>query len=168
MMLCLFYQIIEPVISHPYYNITSILFDESILVDRTVIVAKRFKRTPSIIKKLKRFSSMELDRMQDIAGCRAIFSNRKKLEKVKRKLKQKIDFRIKDYIENPKDDGYRGIHLICKCNHANCNQNFFVEVQLRTKIQHSWATAVEIVYLLTKQKLKSNEGISKNSNVKST
>lgn len=141
--------------------ITSILFDESILVDRTVIVAKRFKRTPSIIKKLKRFSSMDLDRMQDIVGCRAIFSNRKKLEKVKRKLKQKIDFRIKDYIEKPKDDGYRGIHLICRCNNGECNQSFFVEVQLRTKIQHSWATAVEIVDLLTKQRLKSNEGEKK-------
>ena len=141
--------------------ITSILFDESIVVDRTVIVAKRFKRTPSIIKKLKRFSSMDLDRMQDIVGCRAIFSNRKKLEKVKRKLKQKIDFRIKDYIEKPKADGYRGIHLICRCNNGECNQSFFVEVQLRTKIQHSWATAVEIVDLLTKQRLKSNEGEKK-------
>lgn len=140
------------------FRIASMLSADSLLVDSNAIVAKRFKRTHSIIKKLQRFTSMDLDRMQDIAGCRAILGSRKKLDQVKRKLKRRLEFRIKDYILNPKEDGYRGVHLICKCSGKNCNQNFFVEVQLRTKVQHSWATAVEIVDLLTNQKLKSSDG----------
>jgi len=142
----------------PLLYVTSILFDESILVDRDVIVAKRFKRTPSIVKKLTNFSSMDLDRMQDIAGCRAIFSNKKKLEKVRRVLvKKNMNFRIKNYIDKPKKDGYRGVHLICTCDNPKSSYKFFVEIQLRTKIQHSWATAIEIVDLLTNQQLKSNQ-----------
>lgn len=36
------------------------------------IVAQRLKRTPSIIEKLKRFPTMQLDRMQDIGELRII------------------------------------------------------------------------------------------------
>ena len=136
-------------------HVTSILFDESILVDKDVIVAKRFKRTPSIIKKLRNFSSMDLDRMQDIVGCRAIFTNKKKLEKIRRVLiKRNMNFRTKNYIDKPKNDGYRGVHLICTCDNLKSNYKFFLEVQLRRKIQHSWTTAIEIVDLFPNQQLK--------------
>ncbi len=37
-------------------------------------------------------------------------------------------------------------------------KDFFVEVQIRSKIQHAWATAVEIVDTFTNQALKSNNG----------
>ncbi len=37
-----------------------------------VIVGQRLKRTPQILNKLTRFSSMRLTQMEDIAGCRAI------------------------------------------------------------------------------------------------
>lgn len=36
------------------------------------IVARRIKRTPSIVNKLRRFDSMQLARMQDIGGLRAV------------------------------------------------------------------------------------------------
>lgn len=39
---------------------------------KSAIVAQRLKRTPSIVAKLKRFPSMQLDRMQDIGGIRAV------------------------------------------------------------------------------------------------
>lgn len=36
------------------------------------LVAQRLKRTPSILLKLRRFPTMNLSRMQDIGGCRAV------------------------------------------------------------------------------------------------
>lgn len=42
---------------------------------KSAIVAQRLKRTPSIVAKLKRFPGMQLDRMQDIGGIRAVVNN---------------------------------------------------------------------------------------------
>lgn len=136
-------------------------------IDRKAIFAKRLKRTVSIAKKMQRFASMDLRNMQDIGGCRAIITNQKKLNQIMRALKRRKEFRwndgrfrIKNYIEEPKPDGYRSVHLI-----GNFPGNFDsarrIEVQLRTFIQHYWATALEIVDLFTAQALKSNQGDAK-------
>lgn len=149
--------------SHEYsLNYIAVLVQKTaIKEDSKVIVAKRLKRTPSIVNKLRRFETMKLRSMQDIAGCRAIISTNKNVYKVFKKLSKTRSFRVTDYIEAPKDDGYRGIHLICKCGdkeHGEKGAKYPVEIQLRSKIQHSWATAVEIVDLFTNQVLKSNDG----------
>lgn len=132
--------------------------------DKAAIFAKRRKRYNSIVKKLHRFDKMSLKNMQDIGGCRAIVSNEKKLRQSVRDLKKLKFFRennkkirFKDYINEPKKDGYRGYHLIGRFQDENGNLRN-IEVQLRTKIQHYWATALEIVDLFTGQALKSNEG----------
>ena len=62
-----------------------------------------------------------------------------------------------DYIRNPKEDGYKSIHLIGKFKNSE-GELRSIELQIRTKVQHSWATAVEIVDLFTNQSLKSNSG----------
>ena len=41
-------------------------------LDKKAIVAQRLKRAPSVISKLRRFSSMKLSQMQDIGGLRAV------------------------------------------------------------------------------------------------
>lgn len=65
--------------------------------------------------------------------------------------------RKKDYLKEPKPDGYRGIHLIGKfLNDEKELRN--IELQLRTQMQHTWATTLEIVDLFTKQNLKNNKG----------
>jgi hypothetical protein len=50
-----------------------------------------------------------------------------------------------NYIEKPKPDGYRGVHLIIKyrstAKREYKDQN--IEVQIRSRLQHAWATAVE-------------------------
>lgn len=139
-------------------QITAILENHCIKVDKNAIVVKRLKRTPSIINKLKRFDKMKLRNMQDIAGCRAILFNSKNVYKVKRALNKNRNYKVTDYIKDPKPDGYRGIHLITKYNDTSNGIEYPVEIQLRSKIQHSWATAVEIIDLFTNQSLKSNEG----------
>jgi len=139
-------------------QMAEILKEVSSKIDRKSIVVKRLKRTPSIVTKLRRFDKMKLRNMQDIAGCRAILQTTKNVQKVRRELNKKRKFKVKDYIKRPKPDGYRGIHLMCKCKNKGNGHQYPVELQLRSKIQHSWATAVEIVDLFTRQALKSNEG----------
>lgn len=132
--------------------------------DKSAIFAKRLKRHVSIFRKLIRFEKMNLKNMQDIGGCRAVVSNEKKLRQAVRDLRKKPEFktedgsfRFKDYVKNPKDDGYRSYHLIGKFRDSENNLKN-IEIQIRTRIQHYWATALEIVDLYTDQALKSNQG----------
>lgn len=148
----------------PLENALEILEHVAIKKDKSVIFAKRLKRYVSIVRKLRRFPDMKLKNMQDIGGCRAIVSNTKKVNQIVRELKGKEEFksgngklRYKDYIKNPKDDGYRGYHLIGRFR-DNKGGKRNIELQVRTRLQHDWATTLEIVDLFTGQALKSNQG----------
>lgn len=132
--------------------------------DRKAIFAKRLKRNVSIIEKLKRFPGMKLKNMQDVGGCRAVLSSQKQLYKVVGQLRKVDEFknsegriRFKDYIAEPKEDGYKSYHLI-GCFSGGNGQKRLIELQFRTRIQHSWATALEIIDLFTGQALKSSQG----------
>lgn len=69
----------------------------------------------------------------------------------------------KDYIEAPKKTGYRGIHLIYryKNNKAIHYDGLLLELQLRTRLQHAWATSVETMGTFLNRALKSSEGPEK-------
>jgi hypothetical protein len=129
------------------------------------IVAQRLKRMPSIIGKLKRFESMSLDRMQDIGGLRIILSNIAEVQSVtdillNAKWKHRLHHK-KDYINSPADSGYRSMHLIYKYNNtqaASEYQDLQIEIQIRTKLQHIWATAVETIGAFINHSLKSSQG----------
>ena len=87
---------------------------------KNIIVAQRLKRLPTIIGKLNRFKTMRLSSMQDIAGVRLIVRDMKQLMEVERKIsKWKNLDRVKDYINTPKFDGYRGKHFIFKKDGCN-------------------------------------------------
>ena len=63
----------------------------------------------------------------------------------------------------PKISGYRGIHLVYSY-HSDKNKDYEglkIEIQVRTLIQHAWATAVETVGTFIKQSLKSSQGEEK-------
>ena len=134
--------------------------------DKTAYFGQRLKRADSIIKKLKRFPNTKLDNMQDIAGCRAVVKNAALLAKVnddfnsrEKDKRSPIQERVSDYINRPKEDGYRGIHRIYKYqgDKSYC-KNLKAEIQLRTRLQHSWATAVEIIDTFESQNLKIGGG----------
>jgi hypothetical protein len=65
-----------------------------------------------------------------------------------------------DYINNPKESGYRSIHLIYryKLKDTSAYNGLQLELQLRTKLEHAWATAVETVGTFLEYSLKSSEG----------
>lgn len=126
-----------------------------------ILQAQRIKRTESVIAKLGRFSktsdAMNLANMGDIAGCRVIVENAIDLEKLTFAIKKKYPKHdINDYINAPKKDGYRGVHIYVHAECPTTHQIRKVEIQLRTKEQHAWATAVEIVDLFTSQSIKTN------------
>jgi len=149
--------------AYPMYAILSLLRRNAPKLDKRAIVVQRLKRTPSITNKLYRYNKMKLDRMQDIGGCRAVVSSVSKVEKLAKKLMnsktQHVLHKFNDYIKNPKESGYRSIHLVYKYNGEKEEyKNMFVEIQLRSRIQHAWATAVEIVDTFTRQSLKASYG----------
>lgn len=140
-------------------------------IDKKAIVAQRLERLPSIELKLRRFKEMRLTQMQDIGGCRAVVRSIKSLEALvkayerarsKNPTKRHEFIHEKNYIAEPKVDGYRGIHLIyrfrSKSRRHQAHDGLKIEIQLRTRLQHAWATSVETVSLFTGQALKSSGG----------
>ncbi len=106
---------------------------------------------------------MGLGGMQDIGGYRAVLKDVKDLKKLsvalsEQRINHKLE-RITDYVKNPKNTGYRSIHFVYK--YSSVKENFDglkIELQIRTKLQHNWATAVETAGIITKTSLKSNQG----------
>ncbi|MBL9198148.1 RelA/SpoT domain-containing protein [Xanthomonas fragariae] len=123
------------------------------------VVGQRLKRLPSIASKLQRFDTMSLDRMQDIAGLRAVVSSNRRLKALRDAYEHGSKFshelrNIHDYVATPKEDGYRSVHIVYRYENTKVPQynGLHVEMQFRTQVQHAWATAVETVdTFLTRQ-----------------
>lgn len=150
----------------PLNTLQSFLRSHATPIDKRSIVAQRLKRFSSIWLKLKRFDQMELWDMQDIGGCRAVVHNLKDVNKLVNAYKSSsIRHRLAhedDYIQRPRDSGYRSRHLVYRyiSDRNEIYNGLKVEIQIRTPIQHAWATTVETVDAFTKQALKSSMGRS--------
>jgi len=153
--------------SYPLGKIRTILEQSAKQVDSKALIAQRIKRVPSIVSKLNRFPSMRLDRMQDLGGCRAVVSSIDDVYKIVERIKGSRSMHIlkneKDYIEEPKESGYRSYHLVYGYQNKKYEKlnGLQIEMQIRTAVQHSWATAVEVVGAFTAQSLKSSQGNEK-------
>src|SRR4030042_2063159 len=158
--------------SYPLHIFQMTLKNISQRCNRSSLVAQRLKRATSIINKLRRKyegrkPTMNLSQMQDIAGCRAIVRDVETAKKIyndyylKGNLKHKREGK-KDYITFPKKDGYRSLHIIYEYKSDKGKKDYNglrIEVQIRSRLQHLWATAVETVDFFTRQAIKFNEGI---------
>jgi putative GTP pyrophosphokinase len=103
-------------------------------------VSQRLKRIPTIMDKLRREPRMELGRMADIGGCRAVLRDLDEVQRVQsRYAGDAVTVRTIDYVEQPKPSGYRAVHVIVRYHGR------LIEVQLRTQVQHEWAYTVESV-----------------------
>jgi len=133
--------------------------------DADPTVAQRIKRLPSIRHKLERFPRMQLSRMQDIGGCRAVLSSVEAVDELvtyyttQSRMKHKLS-REDDYVLQPKPSGYRGVHLVYNyySDRSATWNGLKIELQIRSRLQHAWATAVETVGTFTQQALKSSQG----------
>lgn len=138
-------------------------------VGQKAIVAQRLKRFSSIMNKLVRESDMKLSQMQDLGGCRAILPNvsavtalYRMYQQPERHLTEEGSLKCYDYIKEPKDDGYRGVHVVARYHPRMFERAPWngqrIEIQLRTKLQHAFATAVETVTTFTREPLKFGAG----------
>ncbi len=114
------------------------------------MIKSRIKRPESIVEKLNRkgadFSSPAvLNSLNDIAGIRVICSFVDDIYEVADMLARQDDItvlEIKDYIKNPKPNGYRSYHMIIEIPvfFADRKQPMKVEVQFRTIAMDFWAS----------------------------
>jgi len=139
-------------------------------VSKVTTIVQRRKRTESILLKLNQQPKLDLARMQDLVGFRIVFrhnDSKKNLAKIdelveiisESRMRSKVT-RLTNYIEKPRDSGYRSVHAIFKYNSYTYpgHNNMQVELQIRTKIQHYWATAVETVGMFERSHLKQGLG----------
>lgn len=124
----------------------------SVGVDRNPIqtIKSRVKKPMSIIQKLQRRGlEVTVENMKkeltDIAGVRVICSFVEDIYKLAELLTSQDDIRViqvKDYIKNPKPNGYRSLHLILELPIflSNEKKHMCVEVQFRTIAMDFWAS----------------------------
>ncbi len=157
--------------AYPLQVVKMTLLNRAQKIDPDALIAQRLKRRPSIEIKLTDNPNMKLSQIQDIGGCRAVLGN---VQLVKELVAKYKEFHAKspkknrsdwdgsddfDYIERPKPDGYRSVHLVFRFQSASPEHAIYngqrIEIQIRSKLQHLWATAVETAQLFTGQALKS-------------
>lgn len=113
-------------------------------------IESRMKSVPSIFEKLQRYGrestlhDME-EHVMDIAGLRVICSYVEDAYQIAELLKGQDDLqvvKVKDYIANPKPNGYRSLHLVVKTPvyFLDRKEQVPVEIQIRTVAMDFWAS----------------------------
>ena len=114
------------------------------------MIKSRVKKPLSIVEKLRRRGlevSLEsmIKNLDDVAGVRIICSFVDDIYEVAEMLVRQDDVKViavKDYIKNPKENGYRSYHLIIEIPvfFSECKRSIRVEVQIRTIAMDFWAS----------------------------
>ena len=114
------------------------------------MIKARVKKPESIVEKLQRRGlpvSLEsvVNNLDDVAGIRVICSFIDDIYAVADMLIRQDDVHviaIKDYIKNPKTNGYRSYHMIIEVPvfFSDRKKNMRVEVQIRTMAMDFWAS----------------------------
>jgi putative GTP pyrophosphokinase len=117
-------------------------------------VVGRVKKVDSLLKKAREKGiDFHLDtwmeevsrEITDIAGLRVVCRYIDDVREVQQLLQEREDIvvhDIKDYIANPKESGYRSIHMIVSYTvyHGSEKRTLFCEIQIRTLGMNFWAT----------------------------
>ncbi len=107
-------------------------------------ICGRIKQPDSAISKLNKkglpLTSAEAQRsLNDILGVRTVARFIDDAYKIYAYIASRYDIlAIKDYIKNPKPNGYRSLHLIIKVPYGEESKP--IEVQIRTISQDAWAS----------------------------
>ncbi|AFS77594.1 RelA/SpoT domain-containing protein [Gottschalkia acidurici 9a] len=119
-------------------------------------VNSRLKTPESILKKVYRkgyecsLHSIK-ENIRDIAGIRIICSFISDIYEISNMLQKQNDIKLiecKDYIKNPKPNGYKSLHLILEIPifMSDRVENICVEVQIRTIAMDFWASLEHKIY----------------------
>jgi len=119
-------------------------------------VSTRIKSPKSIMRKIEHLNlawtipEIE-DKIRDIAGVRIVCSFEEDIYRVAELITNQRDIQvieIKDYIKNPKRNGYRSLHLIIKVPVflTDSVRDVFVEIQIRTIAMDFWASLEHKIY----------------------
>ncbi|WP_024426441.1 GTP pyrophosphokinase family protein [Bacillus safensis] len=116
----------------------------------------RIKSFESIVNKLARkgcdiTTQCAKEHIHDIAGVRIICSFIQDIYNIMDVLRQREDLKIlevKDYIQHPKPNGYRSLHLIVEIPVYLTNrvEHVKVEIQVRTIAMDFWASLEHKIY----------------------
>ncbi|WP_096190956.1 GTP pyrophosphokinase [Neobacillus soli] len=119
-------------------------------------VTSRLKSPESIFKKIYRkghdFSLPAIkENVRDIAGIRITCSFISDIYELSKMLANQKDIRVidyKDYIKNPKPNGYQSLHLILEIPifMSDREELTYVEVQIRTIAMDFWASLEHKIY----------------------
>lgn len=119
-------------------------------------ISSRIKSAHSIARKL-RLKKLELtvdnivNNINDVAGVRIICSFTSDIYRIAESIAQQSDvnvIKIKDYIANPKENGYRSYHMIVSVPIFLSNEviNTKAEIQIRTIAMDFWASLEHKIY----------------------
>lgn len=119
-------------------------------------IKSRLKSPESIFKKVYRKDfdvSLESikENIQDIVGIRIVCSFISDIYKVSEMIQQQKDVTLvacKDYIKNPKPNGYKSLHLILSIPvfMSDREEQVYVEIQIRTVAMDFWASLEHKIY----------------------
>lgn len=131
----------------------TILNDELSLANKKnpiQFIKSRVKKPLSIVNKLEKLEkeiSIEsiMNSLNDVAGIRVVCSFIDDVYKISDMLTKQDDIkliRVKDYIKNPKPNGYRSYHMIIEIPvfFSDSKQWIRVEIQIRTVAMDFWAS----------------------------
>lgn len=116
----------------------------------------RIKSPESILRKINR-NNLELsmssirENIKDIAGMRIICSFTSDIYAIAEMLTKQEDLKViehKDYIKNPKENGYQSLHLILQVPVflSDRVEEINVEIQIRTVGMEFWASLEHKIY----------------------
>lgn len=119
-------------------------------------IKSRIKSAESIVKKLKRYgyeTSIQnmVEYINDIAGIRVICSFTSDIYRLADMLAHQSDLKvlsIKDYIQNPKESGYKSYHMLVSVPIylSEAVVDTKVEIQIRTIAMDFWASLEHKIY----------------------
>lgn len=119
-------------------------------------IKSRLKTPDSIVKKLKRYGfevtiDNMVEKLSDIAGIRIICSFTSDIYQIAEMIKKQSDVTVlyvKDYIKNPKPNGYKSYHMVVTIPIylTDGPVDTKVEIQIRTIAMDFWASLEHKIY----------------------
>jgi hypothetical protein len=150
--------------AYPMHSLRSELQGRMTALKLKGLTAARLKQMSSIRGKLCRIDS-NLRQLQDLGGCRAVVPTIEEARNLVAAMTDNSRHTLKSqnhYMDVPRSSGYRSHHLVFGFVPRHASESGYegrlIEIQIRSRLQHSWATAVEAVGLHRGENLKAGLG----------